>query len=149
MDMIATQPPLAELEEKYRELASWCDVMQALADFLPCHIDAQVSDNIRANLVALVDRIHGLEEAFLFPAIAGCYGCETAAEIAIERRRKDRQHDRDATQNLVNIFHDLQSNSSELRSETIAYTLRSLAQRMRRHIAAESELLNLLRRKAA
>jgi hemerythrin-like domain-containing protein len=139
----------AELEATYRELISWCDIMHALADFLPCHIDAHVCERICAELVPLVDRSHAQEEVILFPRMVACYGCETAAEIAIARRRRDHFHDRDAARNVVNLVDELHTSETGLRWESVAYALRAFEQQMRRHIAAETELLSLLKRKAA
>ena len=45
-----TTNALLELERCYGQLVSWCDLLEAIADFLPCQVDERICDTITNGL---------------------------------------------------------------------------------------------------
>lgn len=46
-----TSDPFNELEPRYSELLSWCDLPKAIADFLPCHVNEGLCGTVAEGLV--------------------------------------------------------------------------------------------------
>ena len=46
-----TSDPFNELEARYSELLSWCDLPKAIADFLPCHANERPCGTVAEGLV--------------------------------------------------------------------------------------------------
>ncbi|WP_244564733.1 hemerythrin domain-containing protein [Rhizobium sullae] len=144
MNMMPKTGDFAELEENYRELLSWCSVLEAIADFLPCRIDERVCERICSRLLPVLERTQALEERLVFPRMESCLGDENAAD-AIARRRDDHHRDRNAAEEIVVTLCELKAGDSRLSWDSIGYMLRSFFCCMRRHIAAEQEMLGMLK----
>ncbi|AJD46116.1 hypothetical protein RGR602_PC02095 (plasmid) [Rhizobium gallicum bv. gallicum R602sp] len=145
MNMMPKTGDFAELEENYRELLSWCSVLEAVADFLPCRIDERVCEGICSRLLPVLETTQALEESLVFPQMESCFGHETAAD-AIARRRDDHHWDRNAAQEIVITLGELKAGGSRLSWNSIGYMLRSFFCCMRRHIVAEQEVLRMLKK---
>ncbi|MBB4279263.1 hemerythrin domain-containing protein [Rhizobium mongolense] len=144
MNMMPKTGDFAELEENYRELLSWCGVLEAVADFLPCRIDQQVCERICSRLLPVLEATQALEERLVFPRMESCLGYENAA-VAIARRRDDHHRDQSAAEEVVLTLGELKAGGSRLSWDAIGYMLRSFFCCMRRHIIAEQEVLRMLK----
>lgn len=135
----------AELESCYDQLMSWCDVLQAIADFLPCHIDEGLCGRISSDLIPLLLTTHQLEEHSISSALGLIMEVEELAD-AEERRRAGRLFDHDAAQHVVVTLETLGEGRCRLSWEAVGYQLRSFSCSMRRHIKSEREIIRLLQR---
>ncbi|TAU73494.1 hypothetical protein [Rhizobium leguminosarum] len=134
-----------ELESCYDQLMSWCDVLQAIADFLPCHIDESLCGRISRGLIPLLLTTHQLEERSISSALGLIMEVEELAD-ARERRYTGRLFDLDAAQHVVFTLETLSEGRCRLSWEAVGYQLRSFFCSMRRHIKSEREIIRLLRR---
>lgn len=135
----------SELESYYDQLISWCDVLQAIADFLPCHIDEGLCGRISSGLIPLLLTTHQLEERSISSALGLILEVEELAD-AQERRRAGRLFDHDAAWHVVVTLETLGEGRCRLSWEAVGYQLRSFFCSMRRHIKSEREIIRLLQR---
>jgi hypothetical protein len=134
-----------ELESCYDQLVSWCDVLQAIADFLPCHIDESLCGRISRGLIPLLLTTHQLEERSISPALGLIMTVEELAD-ARERRYAGRLFDHDAAQHVVFTLETLSEGRCRLSWEAVGYQLRLFFCSLRRHIKSEREIIRLLQR---
>ncbi|MBX4863206.1 hypothetical protein HJA86_25215 [Rhizobium bangladeshense] len=134
-----------ELESCYEQLMSWCDVLQAIADFLPCHIDESLCRRLSRGLIPLLLTTHRLEEHLVSSALGLIMEVEELSD-ATERRQAGRLFDHDAAQHLVFTLDTLSEGRCRLSWEAVGYQLRSFFCSMRRHIKSEREIVRLLQR---
>ncbi|MBY5365024.1 hypothetical protein HFO97_34900 [Rhizobium leguminosarum] len=134
-----------ELENCYDQLMSWCDVLQAIADFLPCHIDEGLCGRISGGLIPLLLTTHQLEERSISPALRLIMQVEELAD-ARERRHAGRLFDHDAAQHVVFTLETLSEGRCRLSWEAVGYQLRLFFCSLRRHIKSEREIIRLLQR---
>lgn len=135
----------AELESCYGQLMSWCDVLQAIADFLPCHIDESLCGRISSGLIPLLFMTHQLEERLISSRLGLIMEAGEKAE-AQERRQAGRHFDLGAAQDLVATLKALGEGRCRLSWEAVGYQLRSFFCSMRRHIRSEREIIGLMQR---
>ncbi|MDE8758676.1 hypothetical protein CO651_05965 [Rhizobium phaseoli] len=135
----------AELECCYDQLMSWCDVLQAIADFLPCHIDEDLCDRISSGLLPLLLTTHELEKRLISARLGLIMDAGERAE-AEERRRAGRLFDHGAAQDIVVTLESLGEGRCRLSWEAVGYQLRSFFCSMRGHIRSEREIMRLMQR---
>ncbi|PDT15142.1 hypothetical protein CO670_19140 [Rhizobium sp. J15] len=134
-----------ELERCYDQLMSWCDVLQAIADFLPCHIDEGLCGRISSGLVPLLLTAHELEERLIPSGLGLIMEAGEKAE-AEERRRAGRLFDHGAARDVVVTVESLGEGRCRLSSEAVGYQLRSFFCSVRGHVRSEREIISLVRR---
>jgi len=134
-----------ELESCYDQLISWCDVLQAIADFLPCHIDEGLCGRLSRGLIPLLQTTHQLEERSISSALGLIMEVRKLADVK-ESRQAGRRFDHDAAQHVVFTLETLSEGRCRLSWEAVGYQLRSFVCSMRRHITAEREIIRLLQR---
>ncbi|MDR9808471.1 hypothetical protein [Rhizobium hidalgonense] len=129
-----------ELEACYGQLIAWCDLLEAIADFLPCHVDERLCDTITNGLVPLLRTTHWLEEQVVSTHLGLIMDDDELAEAA-DRRRTSRLWDADAAQEVVDALCELKAGRCHLSWDAVGYLLRSFFCSMRRHIKAEREIV--------
>ncbi|WP_064806898.1 MULTISPECIES: hypothetical protein [unclassified Rhizobium] len=134
-----------ELERCYDQLMSWCDVLQAIADFLPCHIDEDICDRISDGLLPLLQTTHELEEQLTSSGLGLIMDAAEKAG-AEERRRAGRLIDRGAARDVVVTLETLGEGRCRLSWEAVGYQLRSFFCSTRGHIRSEREIMRLVQR---
>lgn len=139
---------LTELESCYDQLMSWCDVLQAIADFLPCHIDEHLCGRISSGLLPLLLTTHELERRLISTGLGVIMDAGEKAE-AEERRRAGRLFDHGAAQDIVITLESLGEGRCRLSWEAVGYQLRSFFCSMRGHIRSEREIMRLVQRAMA
>jgi len=138
----------AELEACYGQLISWCDLLEAIADFLPCHVDERLCDTITVGLVPLLSTSHQLEERLLSTGLLLIMRDDEFIE-ADQRRRTTRLLDYDAANDVVETLLTLQAGRCALSWDAVGYQLRSFFGSMRRHIRSEREIMGLIKQALA
>jgi hypothetical protein len=147
--MINLRPDIfSELEACYGQLIAWCDLLEAIADFLPCHVDERLCDTITIGLIPLLVTSHQLEERLVSTGLGLIMNGDEFAE-ADERRRTSRLLDHDAAQEVVETLLSLQEGTCRFSWDAVGYQLRSFFGSMRRHIRSEREIMNLMKRAMA
>ncbi|WP_413711562.1 hypothetical protein [Rhizobium sp. Rhizsp82] len=139
---------LAELEACHTKLLSWCDFLEAIADFLPCHVDNALCATMARELGPLLAETHRLEERLIcsaLPLIA------KAAEIANlrELRAACRAAELDAAQQAIAALTGLAAGRSQLSPGAVGQALRLFSGPMRRQIKLERQMLCDIRMAAA
>ncbi|WP_184472508.1 hypothetical protein [Rhizobium esperanzae] len=134
-----------ELESCYGQLMAWCDVLQAIADFLPCHIDESLCGRISSGLIPLLLTTHELEERLISSGLGLIMEASDKAD-ADERRRAGRMFDRGAAQDVAVTLETLREGRCRLSWEAVGYQLRSFFCSMRGHIRSEREIIRLMQR---
>lgn len=128
MTMMPTIGGFAALDESQRELLWWCDVLEAVADFLPCRIDEQLCSRMSARLVPLVEETWMLAEPLLL---------STADATA-----PDHLDNCGAARDVVALFAGLQAGEPLASPAAASHCLRSFTRRMRCRIMSERRLLS-------
>lgn len=129
-----------DLEACYGQLMGWCDLLEAIADFLPCHVEDRLCETIIHGLVPLLSTTH-LLEARVVSSHLGLIMIDDELTEAVERRRTSRLFDADAAQEVVDAICALKAGRCHLSWDAIGYLLRSFFCSMRRHIKAEREIV--------
>jgi hypothetical protein len=137
-----------ELEACYGQLVSWCDLLEAIADFLPCHVDERLCDTVTGGLIPLLEATHGLEEHVVSASLHAIMSDNDRVE-AENRRSTDRLFDMDAAQEVVDVLLALKNGDCRLSWDAIGYLLRSFFCLMRRRIKAEREIVGQIRKALA
>lgn len=135
----------ADLEGCYGQLASWCDLLEAIADFLPCHVDERLCDTITIGLVPLLQATHRLEEQVISTGLHLVIGEEGRSE-AEEGRRSERIFDLDNGREVVEVLSALKDGRCRMPWDAVGYLLRSFFHSMRKHIKAEREIMRMIRK---
>lgn len=141
----STMKDFAELEACYGQLIAWCDLLEAIADFLPCQVDERLCDTITNGLVPLVLVSHQFEERLLSAGL-GLIMTEDEYFEANERRRTSRLQDYDSAQEVVETLISLREGGCRLSWDAVGYQLRSFFGSVRRHIRGEREIMSLIRK---
>ena len=141
----STTGTFLELERCYGQLVSWCDLLEAIADFLPCQVDQRLWDMITNGLVPLLLFSHKLEQDILS---TGLELIMTRDEFiaAKERRRTSRLLDYDAAEELVETLGSLKEGRCQLSWDAVGFQLRAFFGSLRRHIRSEREVLKLIQK---
>lgn len=145
--MNATSRPLGaadimRLETLHRELLTICLRLEEVA----ADIEMSASEPVRElaqSIPAILKEVHDLEEHTLFPDFDRNAGSLFAAK-AIERLKADHRCDRLAAEELSLLFCALADGRSDLGPDTIARLLHGFQEALRRHIHAESLLMEAL-----
>lgn len=139
---------LSELEACYGQLIAWCDLLEAIADFLPCHVEERLCETITVGLLPLLVTSHQLEERLVSTGLGLIMNGDALAQ-ADERRRSSRLLDHDAAQEVVETLVSLREGTCVFSWDAVGYQLRSFFGSMRRHIRSEREIMNLIKRAMA
>jgi hypothetical protein len=135
----------ADLEGCYGQLASWCDLLEAIAHFLPSHVDERLCDTITIGLVPLLQTTHRLEEQVISAGLHLVIGEGERAE-AEEGRRCERIFDLDNGREVVEVLSALKDGGCRMSWGAVGYLLRSFFHSMRKHIKAEREIMGMIRK---
>ncbi len=114
------QNKFTELEACYGQLASWCNLLEAIADFLPCHVDERLCDTVTGGLIPLLQATHGLEEHVVSASLHAIMPDHDRVE-AENRRSTERLFDMDAAQEVVDVLLALKNGDCRLSWDAIAY----------------------------
>lgn len=138
----------ADLEACYGQLMSWCDLLEAIADFLPCHLDGRLCDTLTLGLVPLLQETHHLEEQVLSEGL--CHIMTDAERSdAEEQRRRERISDLESAREVVDVLISLRDGGCRLPWDAVGYLLRSFFCAMRKHIRAERQFVLLIKKAMA
>lgn len=132
-----------DLESCYGQLISWCDLLEAIADFLPCHIDERLCDTMTDGLVPLLRTTHHLEGQLIAAGLPLIMSAEECVK-AEEHRRSERVSDLTAAEEVTNVLSALKNGECRLSWDAVGYLLRSFFCSMRKHIKAEREIVKLI-----
>ncbi len=135
----------ADLEACYGQLMSWCDLLEAIADFLPCHLDERLCDTLTNGLIPLLQATHCLEERVFSEGLGHIM---TGAELAdaAEHRRRERITDLDGAEEVVDVLLSLKDGVCRLSWDAVGYLLRSFFCSMRKHVKAERQFIQLIQK---
>ncbi|WP_168880169.1 hypothetical protein [Rhizobium sp. P28RR-XV] len=126
---------------------SWCDMLEAIADFLPCHLDERFCDTIADALAPYLRTTHGLEEQL--SSVGPCpIISDKEQQDTEERWRLERVSDLADAKEVVDVLLALKAGNCRLSSNTAGYLLRSFSSSVRKHIQAEHEAIRLIRKAA-
>jgi len=134
------QGGLQELEACHAKLLSWCDFLEAIADFLPCHVDKALCETMAHELGPLLEKAQRLEAALVcaeLPLVA------SGAELANlkELRAACRSAQLDAAQQAIAALTGLAAGRSQLSPGAVGQALRLFSGPMRRQIGLERQML--------
>jgi hypothetical protein len=87
--MTPTSDRFQELEACHGRLLSWCDLLEAVADFLPCRVDERFCEAVGRELLPLIDTTQLIEEQAICVALSVIMTDAERAD-AEERRRAAR-----------------------------------------------------------
>ena len=128
------------LDESHRELLWWCDVLEAIAEYLPCRIDEQVCSRMATRLVPLVEETWTLAEYLIFPDIDHC----ADAKMPDGNRRQlpvDRPCNCEAARDVIALFQDMREGKPLSSPAAASHRLRSFTRKMRCRIVFERNSL--------
>ena len=130
-----------QLEHGYRQLLELCDRLEAIADWLP-QVDVGLCLEMADTIEPMVQNVHDLEEAMLFPILARS-GRRELGQI-VTRLRQEHLADSGTAGEVSDALRALADDRPTLPAEATGYLLRSFFDGMRRHVSGELELLHLV-----
>ncbi len=136
-------PKFADLEACYGQLMTWCDLLEAIADFLPCHLDERLCDTMTEGLLPLLQTTHCLEERVICAHLPLIMEGDEHAE-AREHRRVERIGDLEGAREVVDVLLSLKSSQCRLSWDAVGYLLRSFFCAMRKHVKAERQIVLMI-----
>ncbi|WFU13380.1 hypothetical protein QA646_29690 (plasmid) [Rhizobium sp. CB3090] len=133
------------LEGCYDQLLSWCDLLEAVADFLPCHIDDRFCETITKGLLTCLNSTYDREEQEIASRLSLIMTGEEMAE-EIERMKMSRVFGRKSAQDVVDVLVALKKGKCPLSWDAVGHLLRSFFCPMRSHIKEERQLVERIRK---
>lgn len=137
--------PVSELISTFfkakQDQLSLCDQLEDIADSLPDRVNRQKCLYAAAALAPMIRRTHTFEEEVLFPKLAGLMGSDPLGPKALERFRFEHCEDECFAEELTEALLDLGRGRENINVEATAYMLRGFFEALRRHIAAEQEIV--------
>ena len=131
------------LDESHRELLWWCDVLEAIAEYLPCRVDEQVCSRMSARLVPLVEETWTLAKHLIFPDIDHCVAVKTPDD---NQRQPPMDHPCNcaAARDVIALFQDMREGKPLSSPAAASHCLRSFTRRMRCGIIFERNSVSRL-----
>ena len=131
------------LDESHRELLWWCDVLEAIAEYLPCRVDEQVRRRMSTRLVPLVEETWTLAEHLIFPDIDHCVAVKTPDD---NQRQLPMDHPCNcaAARDVIALFQDMREGKPLSSPAAASHCLRSFTRRMRCGIICERNSVSRL-----
>ena len=133
----------ADLEACYGQLMTWCDLLEAIADFLPCHLDERLCDTLTEGLLPLLQTTQCLEEQVICAHLPLIMEGDEQTE-AREHRRIERIGDLEGAREVVDVLLSLKSGQCRLSWDAVGYLLRSFFCATRKHVKAERQIVLLI-----
>lgn len=134
---------LKTLQQNHEELLGLCRSLEELADSLPFDVDDNLCRKVSDAVVPLIDRTQKFEEQLLFPDLDRSAGsCFTA--MMIDRLKNEHRCDRLAAEEISLTLKALLAGRCGLSFDTVGYMLRGFFECVRRHIAAETAVIDSL-----
>ncbi len=129
-----------ELEARYGELLSWCDLLEALADFLPCRINERICGMVADGLLPLLLSTHRLEEQIVSDRLGAIMSGSERSEME-HCLRAGRLVDLEAAQDVVEVLEALHDGCCSLSFDAVSHLFRSFFCALRRHIAVQRRII--------
>ena len=118
-----------------------CDQLEEIADSLPDRVNRQKCLYAAAALAPMIRKVHQFEEELLFPKLAVLMIGEPTSAKTLERLRFEHCEDECFAEELTEALLDLGRGRENINVEATAYMLRGFFEALRRHIAAEQEIV--------
>jgi hypothetical protein len=142
--MTPTSDRFQELEACHGRLLSWCDLLEAVADFLPCRVDERFCEAVGRELLPLIDTTQMIEEQAICVALSLIMTDAERAD-AEERRRAARISRSGMAREVVDALTGLKAGRCTLSWDALSYIIRSFTGAMRGHIRAKREIVARIR----
>jgi hypothetical protein len=142
--MTQTPDRLQELEACHGRLLSWCDLLEAMADFLPCRVDERFCEAIGRELLPLVATTQLIEEQAVCTALSLIMTDAERADTE-ERRRAARLSDISMAREVVDALTGLKEGRCTLSWVSVSHVIRSFTGATRGHIRAEQDIVARIR----
>ncbi|NLS20446.1 hypothetical protein HGP16_28370 [Rhizobium sp. P40RR-XXII] len=134
----------SELESCYEQLTSWCDILEAIADFLPCHLDERLCNTMTDELPPLIHSAQRLEEQLILTNLCLIISDKEQRDTE-KQRRLEWVSDLVGAEEVVDVLMALKTGDCRLSSDAARYLLRSFSCSARKHIKAEREAIRLIK----
>ena len=128
-----------ELEARYGELLSWCDLLEAIADFLPCHVNERLCGTVAHGLLPRLLTSHRLEEQIISDWLGAIMSGTERSETE-DRLKVEGLVDLEAARDVVEVLEAMQGGRCQLSSDAVSYLLRSFFCALRQHIAVQHRI---------
>ncbi|MCB1740248.1 MAG: hemerythrin domain-containing protein [Gammaproteobacteria bacterium] len=145
MAAYSTLEILEQYEQVRHDQLKLCDRLEDIADSLPHGVDRQSCIYIARALGPLMARAHRIEEDQLFPAVEEMGNMVLDARTALAHLKLDHAGDICFAEELIEALMQVGRGDEVPGADTIGYMLRGFFESLRRHIAFETQLANLLR----
>lgn len=142
-DRRLNEQELTTLRQNHEELLRLCRNLEEVAGSLPFEIDEKLCRDVSEKVVPLLAKTQDFEEQVLFPDLDRNAGsCFTA--MMIERLKNEHRCDRLAAVEISLTLKAMLDGHCGLSFETLGYMLRGFFECVRRHVAAEKEMIDQL-----
>jgi len=132
---------IGEVERNHTALLRLCDLLEGVADRLPANLDRGECLHLARSLTSMVARIHGHEEAVLFPALMRWRALLPEMGETIDRLRIEHQVDACYAEDVEDMLRSYGESRPSVAPEAAGFMLRGFFEGMRRHVAFERTLL--------
>jgi hemerythrin-like domain-containing protein len=120
---------------------SLCNLLEAMADSLPDHLDRQLCLHIARSIGRIIKHAHATEETLLFPTIIARHGDKGAA--LIEHLRREQFEDEYFADEVQLALLQAGKGASTLTPEATGYMLRGFFDGIRQHVRHGRELVEM------
>ena len=128
------------LQSTHRAVARLCDMLEAVADSLPAHVDRRLCHRLADELAPSLKAAQEFEEMQIFPAIRSAAEGRTTASAALERLEYEHFEDLCFAEEASEVLRRL-ANGGHVNTEALGYMLRGLFNALRRHMMFEQEFI--------
>lgn len=124
----------------YAEKTDMCDQLEAIADSLPYRVDRSQCLRLARRLGPLLREAHAFEEELLFPHFeASRQNVDLQGTVA--RLKSEHRHDECAAQEISEELLMIGHGKPIRNPEALGFMLRAFFETVRRHLAAEREMI--------
>ena len=132
---------LDELEMHLNHQLELCDRLEEIADTLPNNIDNQRCLHAARSIYPTIKAAHDFEEKRIFPLLVKSLPCNNELKEIIERLHAEHWEDESFGQELEDALKAFVA-GTEKNIDKLSYMLRGFFEGLRRHIAAEKQILS-------
>ncbi|AJY48299.1 hypothetical protein TM49_17150 [Martelella endophytica] len=132
--------PAGALQSTHRAVDRLCDMLEAVADSLPAHVDRRLCHRLADELAPSLKAAQEFEELQIFPPLRTAAMGRASVLAVLERLEYEHFEDLCFAEEASEVLRRL-ANGGQVNTEALGYMLRGLFSALRRHMMFEQEFV--------
>ena len=141
---MATTKTLLDFDRSNDEQSALCDDLERIADALPGHVDQARTLKVAERISLVLGRAHDFEENEVFPLLEARASESSMVKSALGRFRSEHEQDAYFAEEVREALIDFATSEKAMAPDALGYMLRGFFISLRRHIAVEREMVDLV-----